>query len=385
MFTIMDEKARRCSGLIQPFVGPFVKNLVVATLRWVSKVLPLFSIVFTAVIVGGCSTMNAGIPRQPEVLQKISFNEIWGYLIRGHENDLTGMEPLTDICYFSAEVTDEGRITETIPRPSLAPGVGPAPRIHLVITELSSSALSHFSMNPVYGVCPLLIEDICRVSEGFDGIQIDFETVAAGDAQYFWDFLRALRDALPSAKTLSVALPARTGPTPDAYLYAKIAPIVDRVMVMAYDEHWSASSPGPVASLPWCSAVLDYTQSIMDNAKIVMGVPLYGRAWQDKKLARALGFQNVQDIIAGKNPRIGYQSELGPYFEYSENVEVRIFYDDIRSLREKLELYKSKAVGSIAFWRIGLSPADLWDNISSQAPDNLPSPGQGQQSIQSSQ
>ena len=156
-------------------------------------------------------------------------------------------------------------------------------------------------------------------------------------------------------------------------------------MIMAYDEHWSAGTPGPVASLPWCSAVLDYTQSIMDNAKIVMGVPLYGRAWQDKKLARALGFQNVQDIIAGKNPKIDYQSDLGPYFEYSENVQVRIFYDDIRSLREKLELYKSKAVDSIAFWRIGLSPSDLWDNISSQAPDDLPSPGQGQQNKQSSQ
>jgi len=371
-------KVPRCYS---SFCRLFVENVVTAVLYNLFKGPSFFAVVFLPIVFAGCSTVET--PQELRPPQRISFNEIWGYLIRGHESDLRGVEPLTDICYFSAEVTDEGRITETISRPSLMPGM--APRIHLVITELSSSALSHFSMNPVYGVCPLLIEDICRVSQGFDGVQIDFETVSAGDAQCFWDFLRALRDALPSMKLLSVALPARTAPTQDAYLYAKVAQIVDRVMIMAYDEHWSASSPGPVASLPWCTAVLSYAQSIMNNTKIVMGVPLYGRAWQDKKIARALGFQNVQDIIAGKNPKISYQSELGPFFEYTENVHVRIFYDDTRSLREKLELYKSKEVGSIAFWRVGLSPADLWDNISSQPSGGLSALGQGQQSTPNSQ
>ena len=34
----------------------------------------------------------------------------------------------------------------------------------------------HFSLDPGYGVLSLdLIDDICRVSEGFDGVQIDFD------------------------------------------------------------------------------------------------------------------------------------------------------------------------------------------------------------------
>ncbi|HVP18852.1 MAG TPA: glycosyl hydrolase family 18 protein [Spirochaetia bacterium] len=313
----------------------------------------------------GCASLGGAgsAPQSP----KLVFKEIWGYLIRGKEDALTGLEPLTHICYFSADVTDAGRVTDTIARPVVFREDGMMPKVFLVITELSNSALAHFSLSPDYGVRPLLIGDICRVSQDFDGVQIDFESVSPDDAQSFWDFLQELRSQLPAVKMLSVALPARTELKSDAYDYSKIAPTVDRVVIMAYDEHWSASSPGPVASLPWCSTVLDFTQSVIDNDKIVMGLPLYGRAWQDKRLARAMGFQNVQDLIAAKNARASYQSELGSFFEYSESVTVKVFYDDVRTLREKLQLYQSKNVASVAFWRIGLGSSDLWNGVRSEA------------------
>lgn len=321
---------------------------------------------------------NPGNPEQPA---KIVFTEVWGYLMQGRESELTGLEPLTHICYFSASVTNEGRITDTIARPEVTEADGSKPRISLVISDLSNPSLMHFSLSPAYGVRPLLIEDICRVSEGFDGVQIDFESVSPDDAQAFWDFLKELRSQLPSDKMLSIAVPARTGPKQDAYAYAEIAPIVDRVVIMAYDEHWSTSSPGPVASLPWCSSVLDYTQSVMENDKIVMGLPLYGRAWQDKKLARAMGFQNVQKLIKDKNPTTSYESELGSYFEYSEKVVVSVFYENLRSLREKLQMYKSKNVTSVAFWRIGLGPSELWSCIDHEGYADGPGADQGQPGI----
>jgi len=255
---------------------------------------------------------------------------------------------------------------------------GSKPKIHLAIADLSNSSLMHFSLSPAYGIRPLLINDICRVSQDFDGVQIDFEAISPDDAQYFWDFLKELRDQLPSKKMLSIAVPARTGEIFDAYQYWKIAPIVDRVVIMAYDEHWSDSSPGPVASLPWCVDVIDYALSVIEKDRIVMGLPLYGRAWQDKRLAKALGFHNVQDIIAAKNAKTNYQSELGSYFEYSERVMVKVFYDDLRSIREKLQLYNSKNVKSVAFWRIGLGPADLWNNIGNAGYENMHSADQGE-------
>jgi len=299
------------------------------------------------------------------------FKEIWAYLLRGEEKELTGAEPITDLCYFGVNLTKDGRITDTVARPAVALKDGLKPAIHLVIAELSNYALMHFSLDPEYGVRPLLIEDICRITEGFDGVQIDFESVSRDDADYFLDFLKELRSRLPAGKKLSVAVPARTELIADAYDYSRIAPIVDRMVVMAYDEHWSTSSPGPVASLPWCSRVVDYAKSTVESDKIVMGLPLYGRAWQDKKLARALRFKNVQDLVAEKESKTNYASELGAYFEYSENVVVTVFYDDNRSIMEKLQLYRARDINSVSFWRIGQGPPQLWSSIENTGYGNI--------------
>ena len=325
----------------------------------------LVPVIFSLCALGGCATVQQKGPfEQPT---RVAFNEVWGYLVQGKEEELTGQEPLTDICYFAADLTNEGRITETVARPAVPSSGGSEPRIHLVIADLSSPSLMHFSLSPAYGVRPLLIDDVCRVSRDFDGVQIDFEAVSSADAQSFLDFLTELRHQLSPEKMLSIAVPARTGEIFDAYLYSKIAPIVDRVVIMAYDEHWSTSSPGPVASLPWCQEVIDYALSVIDRDKIVMGLPLYGRAWQDKRLARALGFHNVQDIIAAKSARTSYQPELGPFFEYSEKVVIKVYYDDLRSIMDKLQLYASKNVEAVAFWRMGLGPSDLWNSIENKS------------------
>ena len=327
------------------------------------------------VMLAGCASVHAANTMTVES-PTLVFNEIWGYLIRGHESDFKGTEPFTHICYFSASIANNGRITETVARPQLPSGPGAAPKIFLVVTELSNQALLHFALSPDYGLRPLLVSDVCRVSSDFDGVQIDFEAVSPDDAQPFWDFLQELRNQLPAGKSLSVALPARTAPRDDAYSYSKVAPLVDRVMIMAYDQHWSGSPPGPVASLPWCSNVLQFVQSIVANDKIVMGLPLYGRVWQDKKISRALGFEGVQNIVTEKKPTESFQSDLGPNFQYSENILVTVYYDDVRSLREKLLLYQSRNVKSVAFWRIGLSPSELWDSVSTAPAAAMPSADQ---------
>jgi spore germination protein len=286
--------------------------------------------------------------------------------MQGEEKELTGAEPITRLCYFAAGLATDGRIADTIARPAVTLRDGRQPRIDLVIADLSNSSLMHFSLDPEYGVRPLLIDDICRVSEAFDGVQIDFEAVSRDDAEYFFDFLKDLKARLRAGKLLSVAVPARTVLVTDAYDYTRIAPIVDRLIIMAYDEHWSTSAPGPVASLPWCAKVVDYAQSVAETGKIVMGLPLYGRAWQDKRLSRALRFKNVQDLVAETKSTPSYASELGAYFEYSENVVIKVFYDDTRTILEKLTLYEAKSISSVSFWRIGQGPPELWSSIESE-------------------
>jgi len=325
-------------------------------------------VVLLVMVTGAFALLGAAVAAAHELVPepappRAAFQEIWAYLMQGEEKELSGTEPITDLCYFGASLGRDGRIADVITRPSIVLKDGNRPRIHLVVAELSNAALMHFSLDPKYGVRPQLVDDIVRVSDPFDGVQIDFESVARDDAAFFFDFLRDLRDALPAGKELSIAVPARTQRFTDAYDYIRIAPFVDRMVVMAYDEHWSTSAPGPVASLPWCARVTDYVQGVVDNGKIVMGLPLYGRAWQDKRLARALRFRNVQDLVAETGSTPSYASELGAWFEYSESVQVKVFYDDARTLREKLDLYRGRGVIAVAFWRIGQGPPELWSTL----------------------
>ena len=326
-----------------------------------------------SILAAGSAVARELVPEQPR--SRSAFKEIWAYLMQGEEKELTGSEPITDLCYFGASLGRDGRIGDVITRPSIVLRDGLRPRIHLVVAELSNAALMHFSLDPQYGVRPLLIEDICRVSDPFDGVQIDFESVARDDAAFFFDFLRDLRERLPAGKELSIAVPARTERFTDAYDYVRIAPMVDRMVVMAYDEHWSTSAPGPVASLPWCARVTDYVQGVVDTGKIVMGLPLYGRAWQDKRLAKALRFRNVQDLVAQTGSTPSYASELGAWFEYSESVQVKVFYDDARTLREKLDLYRGRGVMAVAFWRIGQGPPELWSSLEQAQAETPSGPG----------
>lgn len=64
------------------------------------------------------------------------FKGIWAYLMRGEERELTGAEPITDLCYFSASLNKNGRIAETVARQDITMKDGAKPAIHLVISEL---------------------------------------------------------------------------------------------------------------------------------------------------------------------------------------------------------------------------------------------------------
>jgi len=324
------------------------------------RILTLASLIILSLL--SCATADKAGPPAHHA-GKLSFFEVWGYLMKGEEREISGREPFTHIFYFSASPDSRGRIRNDVSRPDIGLAKGFKPAIHLVIADLNNYALMHFCLTKSYQVRELLIEDIVRVSRPFDGVQIDFEAVSPGDAGEFYDFLKNLREKLGKEKMLSIAVPARRRFVVDAYQYQMIAPHVDRVIIMAYDQHWSTSQPGPVASLSWCREVAIYAKSVIPTEKIVMGLPLYGRAWQDKKLHRAVRHHQVEEILSSKKKKIMRNQNTGPRFEYTEQVNITVYYDDEASIMEKLDAYKNEQINAVSFWRIGQGPPGLWNNV----------------------
>jgi len=290
----------------------------------------------------------------------LAFREVWAYLMNGEERFLVDGMPVTDLCYFSAEINIYGELDRV---PDVSKLAGYPGRKHLVIAEIGSYSLTHFCLDPAYPVRASLTRAIVAAAAPYDGVQIDFEAIPVRDRDNFVGFLADLKRGL-GGKALSVALPARMSEAGDSLGYARIAAVVDRVVVMAYDEHWSTSASGPVASMDWCRRIADYAASKIEPGKLIMGLPFYGRAWGDVKPNRAYKHSSIESLIEEKGVGVFFREGEVPWFRYEELVTVDVFYDDARSLSYRMGLYRELGVGAVAFWRLGQEDPAVWGMIS---------------------
>lgn len=279
--------------------------------------------------------------------------------MKGEESFLTPALPVSDLCYFSAEINAYGELTGVPDIPKLAAYKG---RKHLVVAEVSSLSLTHFCIDPMYPIRDALVQSILVAAVPYDGVQIDFEAIPVRDRDNFIIFLKLLKSGL-GEKVLSVALPARLSEAGDVLGYVRIAEIVDRIIIMAYDEHWSSSVSGPVASMEWSGKVAAYASSKIAAPKLVMGLPFYGRAWGDIKSDRAYKFSAVSSLLKDKEINSFSREGNVPSFRYQELVTVDVYYDDAESLSYRLRLYQDAGVGAVAFWRLGQEDAAVWERI----------------------
>ena len=293
---------------------------------------------------------------------KNTYKEVWGYVMTEREHFFSPDLPVTDLCYFAADISSYAEIT-TIPNPKMFSNFNG--RIHLVVF-CGGRALTHFSIEPGSESRRQLMETMEAAAQKYDGIQIDFENVGARDAEIFRDFLIELRKRIGPGKMLSVALPARTRKLKDEiYDYEKIAPLVDRIIIMAYDEHWSGGKAGPVASMKWCRNVAKFCTENIPKEKLVMGLPFYGRAWENEGFDTSWIYKSIERIKNENNVTESDVKRLDsvPYFEFDKEIHVTAYYDDAQSLSTRCTMYSENGIDKVAFWRIGQEDTSFWKEI----------------------
>ncbi|MDR2865087.1 MAG: glycoside hydrolase [Spirochaetaceae bacterium] len=294
-------------------------------------------------------------PLEEENLPVVSFNEIWAYVVSGKEQALKPGLPLSDIVYFGAEVDSYGHL-ENIPLRKKLPAFRGSVHISIVC---NSRGLTHFVIEPESAARKILVDEILDAAKNYDGLNIDMELVPERDSGNFLSFLAELHAGIGDKKIFSVCVPARTQPG-GTYDYVKIASISDKVFVMAYDEHWSTSKPGPIASMQWCKAVSDYALKTIGLKKLVMGIPFYGRSWGDSNPSRAIIHETTEKIKKEHGIEAIRRINGIPTFNYELTVKVQVYYEDEYSLATRAALYDRQGVRSIGFWRLGQESNAAW-------------------------
>lgn len=213
-------------------------------------------------------------------------------------------------------------------------------------------------------------------SKGFDGVNIDIETILPHDGNNFSLLIRELKITFAKHDLLvTVCVPAKTrdsypGQWGQPFDYKEIGNWADRVVVMAYDEHGYSSGPGPIASTPWLKNVIRYSVKVIPRDRILLGVPAYGFDWSDNdKKPAYLSFQKAIATAKAKNvvPEID-ETFKAPHFNYQVNNENhQVWFENSISSKYKIELAQRNGLQGIAIWRLGMEDPGVWNYISASS------------------
>ncbi len=243
------------------------------------------------------------------------------------------------------------------------------------------------------------------LANGYDGIDLDYETFAFTDGTSSWAstrpnwvaFLKELGAALHAeGKLLAVTVPPTYNSNKDStsgywvYDYPAIGQYADLLRIMAYD--YSVGSPGPIAPLAWVQKVAAYAPTVVPAGKVQLGIPVYGRNWhtgttgkcpvgQDIKnsnfsmtSASALASLAADGVAPSQISRdssgemnvsynIVYKGLNAKGNKTECTVGRRAYFADAKSVADRVRVARSQGLAGAALWTIGGEAADQWPAV----------------------
>lgn len=212
-----------------------------------------------------------------------------------------------------------------------------------------------------------LISDAARY--GYDGINVDCERINKESGP---DFLQFIRELSIQCRRNNIVLSIdnyKAEAYNSHYDMKEQGVFADYIILMGYDEHYSGSASGSVASIGFVEDGIKKALAYVPKEKIINAMPFYTRIWTEKNgttTSRAVGMQTaIDDLNKNSAPAI-WDETAGQYFgSYEKDGEtVKIWVEEDRSIEEKLKLYQQYDLAGVAGWKLGLEKKSVWSVIS---------------------
>ncbi|MDO8583235.1 MAG: glycosyl hydrolase family 18 protein [bacterium] len=229
-----------------------------------------------------------------------------------------------------------------------------------------------------------LVEDIAPLMRryGFTNLNLDIESVkeASDSARAsFVQFVQGIKNNLDEKElgTLTLEISPTDIIKKRIINVARITPIVDTVVLMAYDYHYSGSFvTGPVAPLFGAGTISEFdTEAAIQKAikiippgNLILGVPLYGYEWESINSTPRSAVIPGSGIVASNfraekflescstcsaELDIDAHEQYIIYKDQEVNTYHQIFYPDKNAIKDKLNFVSHERLGGIALWALG--------------------------------
>ncbi len=209
-------------------------------------------------------------------------------------------------------------------------------------------------------------------SHGYTGIQVDFEGAPPSQRNPFTAFITALAERLHAQRNkLSTVVTAKyyDVQTGRAAMYddAALSGPSDYMFVLDWGLHWQTSTPGSIDEYAWFKRVAEYTATLPNRAKFVLGMPMYGIDWPNgggpSNRGTALEFSEIAALASELSITPEWEPTAeSPHFSYTdgEGVQHAVWYTDAQSIGARATLARSLGLG-VGLWRLGSEDQSVWE------------------------
>jgi spore germination protein YaaH len=191
--------------------------------------------------------------------------------------------------------------------------------------------------------------------QGWDGVQIDLESLRRHDGRGLARFADALRAQLPRRAAISMAVMAeRSGPAYRRHGY-RLHDLhsIDRFVLMAYDQHGPGwSGPGPVGALPWARRTARPLVAAVGAARVDLGIAGYGYLWRTAGGGRSVSDARARHLAGAEarwHPRVAEWS--------AHTSRGTLWWSDHRSYVRRVHLAHRLGLHGVAVWQLATADA----------------------------
>lgn len=314
------------------------------------------------------TSSDAKLPKELNRAQMEQIQEVYGFYVNWDKNSKISFkknkESITALVPEWLQITPDlkvkSSIDQSIVKEAKDQEIKILPLVNNFIGGKWDSAVLHRLFTSPDAEDAFIKELLFYVkTNGFDGINIDFEAINPSDRDHFSRFMSKVYKAFQKEE-LMVTLDVP--PNDESYDYVSLAKYADRVIVMLYDQHYSMSAPGPVAHTGWVQENLN--QSEIPSKKLVGGLGTYGYDWEENSSepASEMTFGDIMKLGREANIHINWSMEAGnPYLRYKQNGKNHtVWFLDAAAFYNQMKLAQNSGSTGIAIWRLGSEDPSIW-------------------------